>query len=199
MEEEKRCSMCQEDKPLTEFKSGGYCIPCQSDYHRIWRTTQNREGYNQYMRNYFRKRREEDPHYRIMSALRTRLNSLMKWNSVSANSVKWNISETLSKCLGCNEMFFRSWLQYQFDDEMNWNNYGTYWHIDHVLPVSMFNHEDTEAVSICWNWRNLRPLEARENIKKSNSINFNLYEDQKLEADLFIKKSNSIDYDLYED
>ena len=182
MEKEKRCSKCYEIKPLTEFNSNGYCKPCQSKYHRIWRTTQNREGYNQYMRNYFRKRREEDPHYRIITALRTRLNSLMKWN----------ISETLTKYLGCNEMFFRSWLQYQFDDEMNWNNYGTYWHIDHVLPVSMFNHEDTEAVSICWNWRNLRPLEARENIKKSNSIDIDLYEDQKLKADLFLNSLNIV-------
>ena len=84
-------------------------------------------------------------------------------------------------------MFFRSWLQYQFDDEMNWNNYGTYWHIDHVLPVSMFNHEEAEAVKKCWNWRNLRPLEARKNIKKSNSIDFGLYMDQEWEANIFMK------------
>jgi len=174
MEEEKRCSMCHEWKPLTEFKSGGYCIPCQSIYHKYWRTTLNKEGYNTYMRNYFR----NNPHIRVINSLRARLCSLVH---------DCYVSETLNDNLGCPDEFFRSWLEFQFDDEMNWDNYGTYWHIDHVLPVSMFNHDNIEAVKKCWNWVNLRPLEAKENSKKSNSVDFRLYDDQEILADQFFE------------
>lgn len=61
-------------------------------------------------------------------------------------------------------------LENQFDNKMNWNNYGSYWVIDHIKPRSLFyykNPEDEEFQN-CWALKNLRPLEKIENIKKSN-------------------------------
>ena len=68
---------------------------------------------------------------------------------------------------------------------MTWENYGKTWHIDHVLPVSIFNHTNEDAVKICWNWRNLRPLNAKENISKSNTVDFELYSNQLILAEEF--------------
>jgi len=31
-------------------------------------------------------------------------------------------------------------LESQFDDKMNWDNYGTYWHVDHIRPRSLFKY-----------------------------------------------------------
>lgn len=56
-------------------------------------------------------------------------------------------------------------LESQFTPEMNWNNYGSYWEIDHIIPKSQFtysSHED-QQFKICWSLMNLRPLEKATN------------------------------------
>ena len=44
---------------------------------------------------------------------------------------------------------------------MNWNNYGEYWEIDHIIPQNLFNMTTAESkdFQICWSLMNLRPLE----------------------------------------
>ena len=51
---------------------------------------------------------------------------------------------------------------------MNWGNYGTYFHIDHVKPRSLSNIEDENNKRLMNHWSNLRPL---ENMTKSNKNN----------------------------
>jgi hypothetical protein len=59
---------------------------------------------------------------------------------------------------------------------MNWDNHGTYnknkqtWHIDHIVPQSMFPYKSMEDEDFqgCWKLSNLRPLDALENMKKGN-------------------------------
>ena len=61
-------------------------------------------------------------------------------------------------------------LESQFDSNMNWGNYGKYWHVDHIKPVSLFKFESEKDPEFqqCWALENLQPLEAKENIRKSN-------------------------------
>ena len=54
---------------------------------------------------------------------------------------------------------------------MNWDNYGSYFHIDHVKPRSLFNIEDDNNRRLMNHFFNLQPLEKHENIKKSNKYN----------------------------
>jgi len=53
---------------------------------------------------------------------------------------------------------------------MNWNNQGSYWNIDHVIPCNSFNLEKEEEIKKCFNWKNLRPCEKLENFSKNNKI-----------------------------
>ena len=48
---------------------------------------------------------------------------------------------------------------------MNWDNYGNYFHIDHVKPRSLFNIEDDNDKRLINHWTNLSPLEKYENMK----------------------------------
>ena len=63
-------------------------------------------------------------------------------------------------------------LESKFDSKMNWENYGTYWHIDHITPVSWFKFDapDCEAFRKCWAIKNLQPLESKTNIRKGNKL-----------------------------
>jgi len=55
---------------------------------------------------------------------------------------------------------------------MTWENYGTYWHIDHKIPIAVFNYEKPEDIDfrLCWSLKNLQPLEKIENIKKKDKL-----------------------------
>jgi 5-methylcytosine-specific restriction endonuclease McrA len=63
-------------------------------------------------------------------------------------------------------------LEAQFDDKMSWDNYGSYWHIDHIFPQSRlpFDSLDHPNFQKCWALNNLQPLEAKANQSKGAKI-----------------------------
>ena len=63
-------------------------------------------------------------------------------------------------------------LERQFDEKMSWDNYGDYWHVDHIYPQSLLPYSSLkdENFQKCWALENLQPLEATENMKKSNKV-----------------------------
>jgi hypothetical protein len=64
-------------------------------------------------------------------------------------------------------------IEKQFLPGMSWDNYGKHtWHIDHKIPVSVFNFEIAEDIDFkkCWSLENLRPLWAKENWAKNDKL-----------------------------
>jgi hypothetical protein len=49
---------------------------------------------------------------------------------------------------------------------MSWDNYGTYWNIDHRKPISLFKQGTDISIinSLC----NLKPIKKEENFSKQN-------------------------------
>jgi len=62
-------------------------------------------------------------------------------------------------------------LESLFQDGMTWDNYGK-WHIDHRIPVSIFNITgvNSKGFKKCWALENLQPLWAKDNLRKSNRL-----------------------------
>lgn len=61
-------------------------------------------------------------------------------------------------------------LESLFQDGMTWDNHSkTGWHIDHIIPLSAFNYEtpDHSDFRRAWALSNLRPLWAKENLRKN--------------------------------
>ena len=71
---------------------------------------------------------------------------------------------------------------------MNWDNHGSYWHIDHVRPCASFNMLDEDDIKLCFNWRNVRPIEKTLNLSKNDKIDHELIEFHKRTVESFNTK-----------
>lgn len=71
---------------------------------------------------------------------------------------------------------------------MNWANYGSYWEIDHIVPISHFYEKYTieDAVRQAWDINNLQPLEKGLNRSKQNH---NTYTREELLSELHKRSS----------
>lgn len=80
-----------------------------------------------------------------------------------------------SKLLGCSIEYFKKWLQFNFDLdkddlEMDFDNYGTVWELDHVYPCSKFDLEDEDEQKKAFSWENILPVSCEYNKSKNNKI-----------------------------
>ena len=81
-----------------------------------------------------------------------------------------NKSSTTIDLLGCTIPEFLNHLENKFTPEMNWENYGSYWEMDHIKPCDSFDLSKLEEQKKCFTFTNIQPLEKIENRKKSNKI-----------------------------
>jgi hypothetical protein len=58
-----------------------------------------------------------------------------------------------------------NYLEAMFTDGMTWDNYGK-WHLDHIRPCASFDLSDPEQQRACFNYANLQPLWAKDNLIK---------------------------------
>jgi hypothetical protein len=124
-----------------------------------------------------KERYKNDQQFRMKKILRTRFNKTVTGKKISNSILGY---------LGVSLEYFLKWIEYQFDENMNWDNQGTYWDIDHVIPCNNFNLENDEEIKKCFNWKNIRPCEKIENYKKNNKIVESLINDHKIKAELYI-------------
>jgi len=75
-------------------------------------------------------------------------------------------SGTTLELIGCDIEFLKKHLESQFQPEMNWENYGTYWWIEHKKACCLYNLIDPNQQKECFHWTNLSVLPATENIIK---------------------------------
>lgn len=76
-------------------------------------------------------------------------------------------SKHTRELLGCEIDFFKKHLENKFIEGMTWNNYGK-WHVDHIKPCSSFNLSKEKELLECFNYKNLQPLWAKDNIIKGS-------------------------------
>lgn len=107
---------------------------------------------------YQKNRRKIDPKFRVDCNMRSLVRHSLKGRKNGWKWEKW-VGYTLNDLV--------EHLEALFDDKMNWDNYGSYWHIDHIKPRSLFSLEEFKE---CWALSNLQPLEKIANIKKGNKF-----------------------------
>lgn len=108
------------------------------------------------------KKRDTDPRYRQFEALRRRMQRAVN----EQDAVKATKTITL---LGCSPSQLQAHLEAKFKPGMSWDNYGK-WHVDHIRPCASFDLADPAQQRECFNWQNLQPLWAADNIRKGAKI-----------------------------
>jgi hypothetical protein len=106
------------------------------------------------------KKRRENPAFTISCRIRSQLWKFLKGE---------RRSKSTEELIGCSFEQFKSHLESQFTKKMSWENYGTFWHIDHIVPRSYFGTSEKELLA-CWNFNNLRPLEAKKNVRRQDKV-----------------------------
>lgn len=110
-----------------------------------------------YHTRYCNNRRKNDVNFKVLCYLRTRMCEVLKGNYKS---------NTTLKLLGCSLEILKHHLESNFKSGMNWQNYGT-WHIDHIKSCCNFSLSNPKEQKKCFNYRNLRPLWAVENLSRT--------------------------------
>jgi hypothetical protein len=106
-------------------------------------------------------KRATDPEWRERTRIRARSNGLKRATLRS----KRYIPE-----LGCTRWQARKHVERQFLPGMSWDNHGTAWEIDHIVPASRFDMRDPlQRLQMC-HYTNLQPLWRRDNRRKLNRV-----------------------------
>ena len=142
---------------LTEMQKEYYIANKEKVNQRCREWSQaNRDKINEYQKQ----RRRTDPNFRLAHNMRTRIVKVLNGSNKSADT------ETL---IGCPADFLRDHLELQFKNGMTWDNYGE-WHVDHNIPCAIFNLEDPDEQLICFNYSNLQPMWATDNLSKNDDV-----------------------------
>lgn len=143
-----KCEKCQEEKALKcfaklkKFYKKKICISCYPKFLTDQKTEWCKKEHNTNM------------NYRIKKSLAARLRQVLVKTDSTMNYI------------GCNIQYLREWFEYNFTNEMNWDNYGSYWSIDHIIPVCKFNLTLEDEKLKCWNWSNMMPVTVKYNSSK---------------------------------
>jgi 5-methylcytosine-specific restriction endonuclease McrA len=175
---EKACGKCGVVKPRSEFGSKG------GSHIKYW----CKQCHNRHLDKRRAERMAEDPEYRQKVYAKKRRQRVRRWETKpSAKAVDLLRaefgrlfrdrfgSERLRAKFGFPAEEVMAHLERQFLPGMTWANYGSYWHIDHIVPVSAFRlaneagEIDWDEARRCWALTNLRPLSARANSKKGGT------------------------------
>jgi hypothetical protein len=89
------------------------------------------------------------------------------WSAVKAAGLDKKCASS-SELLGISPQGLKEWLEEQFTEGMTWENRSD-WHVDHIIPCTAFDLTVDENQRICFWYKNLQPMWAKENLQKSNT------------------------------
>lgn len=119
-----------------------------------------------YTKNYTYNQLKVDPSYKLKYELRSKLLNIIK-NQLNSSIIKTISGCTLEKLL---EHLQTTAINNNFKN-FDINNYnGKEYHIDHIIPCSSFNFNNSKEVKNCFHYSNLQILTAKNNMEKHNKI-----------------------------
>ena len=201
----RKCKNCNLELPSKLFEiKRAICIECNKLKVKEYRSktkSERNEAMRRYRKNnpkYVEKSKENIKKYRELHKKELQDKEKERLKNDPVFKLKKNLRRQLLKhvknkhtnsieILGCSGEFLKEWIEYQFDENMSWSNHGIYWHIDHIKPINSFDITMKEEVNLCFNWRNIQPLEKTKNMEKSDKIIPELIQEKNELAEKFYK------------
>lgn len=128
-------------------------------YYKINKKQVNKKNIKRY-----KQRLKTDINFKLAHNLRVSLVQALKKNFKSGSAVK---------DLGCSITFLKIYLQSKFYDCMSWDNYGSYWEIDHIEELHTFDLTNRKQFLRAVHYTNLQPLTIEDHEKKTNRVRNN--------------------------
>jgi hypothetical protein len=144
-----------------------------SDYYKVYRD-QNKEYFNKYCTTHYHTKKEL---YREWNRTKYHTDLGFKLKHITSARISQALKtyQILKKdrtieYLGCTMDEYTQYLEQMFNPDMNWDNYGEYWEIDHIKPIDAFDLNDEAQLYEAFNYTNTQPLKKKDNREKSNKF-----------------------------
>lgn len=119
------------------------------------------------IKNKLQKKYYKDPIKKLQVTMRARMWKILTGKQRVKDKKTFDI-------IGCNTSELITYIESKFLKKMSWDNYGE-WHVDHIIPLAYFekNYDMNNIFyqKIAFNYNNLQPMWASENMSKRNKVN----------------------------
>lgn len=154
------------------------------EHRKLYKQVYNKEN-REVINTQFNDWLKSNPIAKIAKSCRNRLQEILKIKDLQKN-------KSFNEYIGCSNDELKMYIEAQFTTEMNWDNYGKIWSIDHKIPLSNAQNED--QVYELNHYLNLQPLEIHKNSTKNNLRSDICW--QKLQRDKLIKEDRELGFNF---
>lgn len=120
-------------------------------------------------RDYLKRRWREDPAFKLRGLINSTVNQALKrWGGRKRGSLLKFLPYTIPQLQAHLEKFFNN------TNGFTWENHGKLWHVDHVIPHTLFKYTslDSKEFRDCWALSNLKPEFCTVNMEKHCEIGY---------------------------
>jgi hypothetical protein len=176
----KKCKICEEEKEDDQFRPKRcQCKDCEKSNGRKYRrenpdkskkwVSENKDRMSELQANWYKsnktkinekfKERYHDTNsdFKKIKNYRTAINHML------------NGHQKTNKYIGCKRDLLVEWMTYCFEDGMNMENYGTFWTVDHVIPLDLTS-KNPELFDMISKWTNIMPVLSTYNLTKNKRV-----------------------------
>lgn len=175
----KQCRKCNTEKSEEDFRpKRRVCKECERAHGRAYRksntkakewTEQNKDRMKELQSNWYNENKEKintkfkERYHDSSTDFKKIKNYRTAINHMIGGTQKTN------KYIGCNRDDLIKWCEFSFSDGMTIDNYGTFWVVDHVIPMDKIS-EEPDLFNTITKWYNIMPVFADYNLKKNKYV-----------------------------
>ncbi len=90
--------------------------------------------------------------------------------------------------IGLNHWELKELIESRMFQPMSWNNYGSYWVVDHLVPFWIFDVNNEDDMKLLWHPDNLFPMVWADNNHKQGDLRFSILKLRKIKGSIIVER-----------